>query len=441
MSEPPDFGKGAGWMMDGRVQRLLAAAGAAQAAGRGQDAARDYRAVLAIDPDQPIALNSLGVQALSTGRVADAIRLTERATRADPNEPVLWINLARAQREANDRPGERASLDAALAIDPRRFIALLRKAQWLERGGDVGNASATWSAALAMAPDPAQQAPMLAEELAAGRAFVARQGRAFAEEVDAGMADTRATLDGGERRRFDACVDTVLGRRRVYQPNCAGLHFPFLPADEFFPRAHFPWFAALEAEAGAIRAEYLALAAGTTAGFVPYVTQPANTPDNSWTPLNNTLDWSVQYLWRFGVAQPETQAACPATTAALAAVPLLDIEGRGPTAFFSVLRPGTRIPPHSGVTNTRAIVHLPLVVPPDCGFRVGGETRRWIEGEAFAFDDTIEHEAWNDSDSPRAVLILDVWNPHLSVAERTLLRTYFGVIDASGHRPDLVEGL
>lgn len=250
-----------------------------------------------------------------------------------------------------------------------------------------------------------------------------------------------AIAGGGGRRRFDACVDTVLGRRRVYQPNCAGLHFPFLPADEFFPRAHFPWFAALETEAGAIRAEYLALAAGTTAGFVPYVTQPANTPDNSWTPLNNTLDWSVQYLWRFGAAQPETQAACPATTAALAAVPLLDIEGRGPTAFFSVLRPGTRIPPHSGVTNTRAIVHLPLVVPPDCGFRVGGETRRWIEGEAFAFDDTIEHEAWNDSDSPRAVLILDVWNPHLSAAERTLLRTYFGVIDASGHRPDMVEGL
>jgi len=280
-----------------------------------------------------------------------------------------------------------------------------------------------------------------AAELAKGRGYVAERTYAFGEEIDAGMAATRATLDGAERRRFDACVDTVLGRRRIYQPECAGLHFPFLPADEFFPRALFPWLAALEAQTPAIRAEYQALVAGRTAEFVPYVTQPANTPDNPWSTLNNRLDWSVYYFWRFGVAQPDAQAACPATMAALAAVPLLDIAGRGPTAFYSVLRPGTRIPPHSGVTNTRTIIHLPLVVPPDCGFRVGGETRRWTEGEAFAFDDTIEHEAWNDSDTGRAVLILDVWNPHLTAAERTLLRTYFAVIDASGHRPDIVEGL
>jgi aspartate beta-hydroxylase len=68
-------------------------------------------------------------------------------------------------------------------------------------------------------------------------------------------------------------------------------------------------------------------------------------------------------------------------------------------------------------------VHLPLVVPGNCRFRVGSETRRWQEGKAWVFDDTIEHEAWNDSDVPRAVLIFDTWHPGLSTGERELLRT------------------
>jgi aspartyl/asparaginyl beta-hydroxylase (cupin superfamily) len=70
---------------------------------------------------------------------------------------------------------------------------------------------------------------------------------------------------------------------------------------------------------------------------------------------------------------------------------------------------------------------LPLVVPDGCLFRVGGETRPWREGKAFAFDDTIEHEAWNPTDRPRIVLILDVWNPHLSLHEENRLAKLFAV--------------
>jgi aspartyl/asparaginyl beta-hydroxylase (cupin superfamily) len=86
------------------------------------------------------------------------------------------------------------------------------------------------------------------------------------------------------------------------------------------------------------------------------------------------------------------------------------------------------------VTNTRAIVHLPLIVPEKCGFRVGGETREWEVGTAFAFDDTIEHEAWNDSDHHRAVLIFDVWNPHLTVAEQNVIASYYAAADATGFK-------
>jgi aspartyl/asparaginyl beta-hydroxylase (cupin superfamily) len=78
---------------------------------------------------------------------------------------------------------------------------------------------------------------------------------------------------------------------------------------------------------------------------------------------------------------------------------------------------------------------LPLIVPEGCGFRVGGETRSWVEGQPLAFDDTIEHEAWNDSDSLRAVLILDCWNPHLTEAERQIITRYFDAADSAGYNP------
>jgi aspartate beta-hydroxylase len=116
-------------------------------------------------------------------------------------------------------------------------------------------------------------------------------------------------------------------------------------------------------------------------------------------------------------------------------MPLLDVPGRAPTAFFSVLRPGTRIPPHTGVSNTRLIVHLPLVVPDGCGFRVGSETRTWRAGESLVFDDTIEHEAWNESGAIRTVLIFDIWNPHLSGPERDLVRATMQGVEAFYARP------
>ena len=90
-------------------------------------------------------------------------------------------------------------------------------------------------------------------------------------------------------------------------------------------------------------------------------------------------------------------ARCPATAALLERLPLLDLPGKGPTAMFSLLEPRTRIPPHTGSNNVRATVHLPLIVPEGCGLRVGAETRAFAPGKAWAFDDTIEHEAWNDT--------------------------------------------
>jgi aspartyl/asparaginyl beta-hydroxylase (cupin superfamily) len=93
--------------------------------------------------------------------------------------------------------------------------------------------------------------------------------------------------------------------------------------------------------------------------------------------------------------------------------------------MFSLLRPGARIAPHTGMFNTRLVCHLPLIVPPGCRFRVGNEVREWEEGKLLIFDDTIEHEAWNDGGEDRVVLIFDIWRPELSERERKEVAALF----------------
>ncbi|MBA3896299.1 MAG: aspartyl/asparaginyl beta-hydroxylase domain-containing protein [Sphingomonadaceae bacterium] len=387
--------------------------------------------------DDPRTLNAEGVAALTANDTARAAGLFARAAAADPEASALWMNLAKARRLLGDGEGERASLTRALEIDQRDFMALVRMAELHERLGEDADAALRWSNVLALAPGLDSGNADFAHLVTHAGDFVARTNADRAAVVDGALAEPRARADPSMLRRFDACVDLSFGRRKIYTNECHGTFFPFLPADEFFDREYFPWFAALEARTEAIAAEFATLYARGTDAFGPYVVQAPGTPANKWSPLSGSTDWSALYLWRYGARNDAACAACPKTAAAIEALPQATIPGRAPSAFFSVLKPRTRIPPHTGVTNTRAIVHLPLIVPQGCGFRVGGETRAWRVGEAFAFDDTIEHEAWNDSDELRAVLIFDVWNPHLTGTERELLCDFFAASDTSGFRPAL----
>jgi aspartyl/asparaginyl beta-hydroxylase (cupin superfamily) len=260
--------------------------------------------------------------------------------------------------------------------------------------------------------------------------YLAKRNAALVAAMERELADDLQNASERDRRRITAARDHVLGLRQIYANICHGMHYPFLPADEYFDREHFPWLTELEAQTDVIRTEVIELLASPDPGLSPYVTMPPGTPRNVWSDLNNDTAWSALHLWRDGERIEGACAKAPRTAAIVEKLPLADIPGKAPTVFFSILQAGKHIPPHTGVTNTRAIIHLPLVVPPGCEFRVGGETRPWREGEAFAFDDTIEHEAWNPSDQDRAVLILDCWNPHLSKHERTMIRRLFAAADA-----------
>ena len=214
-----------------------------------------------------------------------------------------------------------------------------------------------------------------------------------------------------------------MGKRQPYYSQPTWMYMPELPAIEFFERADFPWLDAFEAETEAIRKELLQVLVADREGLQPYIDFPAHMPLDQFRELNRSRRWSAYFLWNQSAEVPGHMARCPNTARLLATAPRCFINGRAPTAYFSVLDASTRIPAHVGVTNTRCTVHVPLVIPPDCGFRVGSTTREWVPGQAWVFDDTINHEAWNLSDTPRAILIFDVWNPLLSATEREMIKT------------------
>ena len=402
----------------------------ARQSGRAADARRHFEAALALNPDQPLARNMLGLDALANGDAAAAAAHFERACLGDPEAPELCINLALARSRTGDREGERAALEQALAIDQRFLPALIGLAQLHEQAGEESAATERWSAVLALAGGLDSPPRELSELLAHARSYVERQRRTLAQALDEALANELEGASARDRRRAQAAADTLLGRRSIYTHQCHGLHYPFLPADEFFDREHFPWLERLEAATADIRAELEAILANPDPGLAPYVEQPPGVPDNKWSPLDRSLDWGALHLWRDGERIDEACARAPKTAALVETMPLCRIPGRAPAVFFSILKAGARIPPHTGVTNVRSIVHLPLIVPEGCTFRVGGETRPWVEGEAFVFDDTIEHEAVNPTDRDRAVLILDCWNPYLSETERAAICRIYEVSDA-----------
>ena len=421
-------------MTKAQIDQHLSAAARARAAGNQAAYRASLEAAVTIDPTHPVARNALGVAALVTGDGVSAAEHFLAATSRDPQSPPLWVNLATAARTMGDDEAEREALDRLFELDQTHLVGLLRRAELHERRDEERDALYYWGGFIQVAACTSDLPPALLDAVKHGRAYSAKRTQRLGETVDAALADDLAAATPRDRRRLAAATDAMLGRRAIYANHCDGMHYPFLPADEYFDRAHFPWLTDLEAATAIIRAELEAILGANDPGLAPYVQMAAGTPDNRWTGLDGSLDWSSLHLWREGVKIEEACARAPETARIVESLPLAGIPGRAPTVFFSILKAGKRIPPHTGVTNARSIVHLPLIVPGGCAFRVGGETRDWVEGEAFVFDDTIEHEAWNESDQDRAVLILDTWNPHLSEHERAMIAKLFAAADSAGLR-------
>ncbi len=408
---------------DAAIIGVLQASKAAAAAGRMGESEQLLVRLAQQAPNHPAVLNELGVRMLERHAAEQAHALFVRATNADPKHPSLWTNLASSLKALGRRAEEIDAIEKALQLEPRHLSALLQKGAYLEESGDVRNAARTYQNALACIPPGAEPAPAVREALSHAKKLVEADFAALTAELEGPMATIRARHGGEQQRRVELCLEALMGKRSIFYSQPTWMYFPQLPAIEFFERADFPWLDAVEAAGDEIRAELLRVLVADREGLQPYIDFPPDMPLDQFRELNRSRRWSAYFLWNQSAADAGHIARCPHTARVLEAVPLRPrIEARAPTAFFSILDANTRIPAHTGVTNTRLTVHLPLIVPPGCGFRVGATTREWVPGQAWVFDDTIQHEAWNSSDTPRAILIFDIWNPLLTLAERDLVQ-------------------
>ena len=406
--------------IESEIGQLTFRANKALEVGNEQEALRAWERILHMVPNHIQTLNALGKHALNKGEISAAASAFQRVVNVDGKDPQQWISLAVAHRALNNEAAEESAIQAALKVDASDLLALIMKADLLNRKGNRHSAALAFGAAAKVAPNLDQLHPSLRPSVEHARQYKKNYDDAQGSFLDDYLAPHLAMLQGENLSRFRTSLDIMVGRKKRYDSQSMMFHYPNLQPIEFFEREEFPWLAQIENGTDTIRDEFINILQ-MEEGFTPYLEYGEGLPLNQFAELNNSPKWSAFHLYKNGHLQAENAAKCPNTMALLAHAPQPVQLNRTPSAMFSLLKPKTHIPPHTGVSNVRLVTHIPLIIPDDCGLRVGNQTRPWELGKAMIFDDTIEHEAWNNSDKLRVVLIFDIWHPHLSLAEREMV--------------------
>lgn len=404
----------------------LAAARALLEAGRIAEAERAFERLLAQDPLSGQALGGLGAAALRSGDADRAVDLLRRAALSSPSDAAIHEELGRAHELCADFAAAADANATAVRLDPHRYTARLHLAISLERVRKPDEAMIQYKRALDDAQraglwlDRASTPPLLRPLIEHAVAAVRRSRHAAFDRL---FAPLRARYGSDSLARVERCIRIFLNEEAPEYPDPRQrptfLLFPGLPTRAYFDRGLFPWIPALEAATSSIEAELEPLL--RTGSGRERVLADDSQEAASLQGADEPPSWTGFYFYRHGIRREDNCAACPATARAIDALPLCRIREHGPEVHFSVFTAGTHLLPHCGVTNTRVVGHLPLIIPEDCALNVGGEIHRWQRGRVVVFDDTFEHDAWNRSRTTRVILIFDTWNPYLTEVERAAL--------------------
>ncbi len=401
--------------------------------GRIADAERAYQQVLETEPDHIEALNVIGLAALRAGHSQRALELLGRALAAAPQDAATLHHLGRAYESVDDFPRAAETEAAAVRAEPGFFVARLHLAACLERLENQDKAIIQYKRAL----DDAQRlgrwlgpatTPKWLQPLVAHAVISVRQGtKALFEQL---FAPLRKQYGPDALTRVEQCVRIYLNQEPpVYvdpRQHPSFLLFPGLPTSAYLDTVHFPWIERVEGATQAVRSELDRLLPSPTGRERVFSTDALEA--ENLRGIDAVPSWNGYYFFRHGQRRDDNCQSCPITAGVLDSLPLPHIREHGPEVLFSVFTPGTHLMPHAGVTNTRVVAHLPLIVPEDCALKVGGEIHEWRTGKIVVFDDTYQHEAWNRSRHTRVVLIFDLWNPFLTEAERAAVSYLVGAI-------------
>ena len=364
-----------------------------------------------------------GIGALRASRADEARAHFQAAIDAGLATTKSWLGLTLASLMLGENRAAEASVDEVLTREPHNLRGLIIKGDLLLGRDEQRQAVSHYNLVMRLAATLADIPPQMQQDLVRIQGRLEQISKMFQSQL------LDRLYAGGYRRdtasaRFNRGLDMLMGAAEreddtsPFPQKPHAFYLPDMPYRPFYPSEELPWVKEVEAATDAIEAELSAFLATRAQAFAPYIhgglELPGQTPDT----LRDHDNWTAAFLIRDGVEDSEWSAACPTVSALMDTLPLTAIKGFSPSVLFSKLQPGARIDPHTGLLNCRLICHLPLVVPAGCGLRVGDDRRDVVRGEVWAFDDSINHEAWNNSADDRIVLIFDVWHPDLTEQER-----------------------
>lgn len=389
-------------------------------------AEEQFERLLETHPRDLEALQFLANRHHQRGNFEQALSLLALAADADPEVPAIELQRGAVELSMGNFRAAAVSIEHGLQKAPGAFVARLRLGIALEQVGEHDKALRTYFRAINAAQqqgrwlDDATTAPSLRGPVQYAINYV-QQGRS--RLFHAALDPLRERYGTDALVRVEESLAVYLGLREAGIPDSRQrptfFYFKGIPSQPFYPRHRFPWADKLDQATHAVRDELDALLRQNLEleAFLGSRDRAA-TANLLQGSRGREPVWDAFFFYRHGKRHDENCERCPATAGLLDSLPLVKVRDHAPETLFSVLKPGTHILPHRGVTNTRLVTHLPLIIPADCALRVGGEIHAWQAGRCVTFDDTFEHEAWNRSDETRVVLILDSWNPDLSEVER-----------------------
>ena len=418
------------------------------------------RRVVAIEDGIAAYHGDRGHACLACGYYDEAAAAFRRMLELEPGSAQGQFGLSKALVGLHDHAGAAQALEAAIAADPAG-LAALAMGLTLAQLGRPAAAVEYLQQALALRPDVGASSSRGRDGVA--RQCVARRGRQGGiGPVRRATAVGRGAADARLLRRCEPRFD----RGAVATPRHPGSsgHGRTGGTSDLAGAVRFPVAAEapvppLPLTAAGCLSRYLAMFADRpTLGrsrFYPGLTQRrfhdqhgyavVKALEDSFEAIRDEIDalddpafhheseglvsagqWKIFHFYERGKKHEANCVRCPTITRIIESH---DETIRAPAGLIYISRmvPGTHIVPHVGPANLRLRSHLGIHVPAgDCRLRIAGETRSWVEGKCVVFDDTFEHEAWNFTDLPRTVLIVDLWHPDLTPEEIAVLHGLHG---------------
>lgn len=365
-----------------------------------------------------------------------ASRWLAQAHLARPQDLELSFEAAGSALDADQPVQAQQLMRAVLRREPRFAPGWLMLAEALAAAGEDRQAvKARFQAVFR-----AQSAGLWTDQSTTPEAILPAVVRAIGEVREARRQVLQESF-GDLRRDHEPELDRVslavrgyLGEIELRSPDARQrpkfFYFPGLPVGPYHDPFLQPWAPRLRDAFPEIRRDALSLleSGHPLEDFMGF--KPGDDRENYVGGSGPDAAWDAFFFYRKGRRFDVNHNLAPATSAVLDGLDLCRIRNQTPEVCFSVMAPGTHIKAHHGVTNTRLVVHLPLIIPEDCALNiVGVGSHHWVEGQLMMFDDTFEHEAWNRSGHPRAILLMDAWNPLLTPLERQAVHQVVEAID------------